>query len=253
MDQRFYEQYYELEDQHWWFRGRRRIFIALLDRELGTRATGRRVLDVGCGTGAMLGHLARYGEVDGVEMSAEAVGLCGRRGQTRVTQATGHELPFPDASFDLVTALDVIEHIEDDRSAVEEMVRVLRPGGYLLLAVPAFRFLWGPQDDISHHFRRYRARELERRATEAGLVPRRVSYFNMVLFPAIATIRLLRFNRMANADRHRSDFELNRSSGMLNSALARLFGLESYLVARRKLPFGVSVLCLATKPDDGAA
>jgi SAM-dependent methyltransferase len=245
MDQDFYREYYELEDRHWWFVGRREVFLRVLDRHFGPRTSAAgRVLDVGCGTGTMLGHLSRYGTVQGVDASEEAVRFCRERGVEGVVQADGVPLPFDSASFDLVTALDVIEHADADVELLAELRRVARPGGTLLVSVPAYRFLWGPQDEISHHKRRYTARLLRLRIADAGWTLERLSYFNTLLFPPIAAVRLLRRDR--GDDPPRSDFELTKP-GRLNALLARTFSLEAPLVERFDLPFGVSILALARR------
>lgn len=247
MDLDFYRRYYEIEDRHWWFVGRRQIFLRLLDCYFSAPA-GRAgaVLDVGCGTGTMLGHLERYGTVRGVDASEEAVRFCHERGVAGVTQADGVPLPFEPESFDLVTALDVIEHVDRDDELLAELRRITRPGGTLLVSVPAYRFLWGLQDEVSHHKRRYTARELRERMTEAGWSLRRLSYFNTLLFPPIAAVRLAR--RGGKPAKVQSDFELTKP-GRLNTVLARAFSAEAPLVERMDLPFGVSVLALASRDD----
>lgn len=249
MKREFYAEYYEIEDRHWWFIGRRRIFLALLDRHLGPGAGSRRILDVGCGTGTMLGYLSRYGEAEGIDADPEAVRFCHQRGIEQVRQVEPGPLPHDSATFDLLTALDVIEHVDDDTGLVREMARVLRPGGMLLASVPAYRWMWGPQDEIAHHKRRYVARELRERITETGLELRRVTYFNTLLFPAIAAVRALRPYRPGSSDL-RSDFELT-APGRTNDLLARTFSAEAWLVPRVNFPFGVSILALATKTDAG--
>jgi SAM-dependent methyltransferase len=248
VEQDFYSEYYELEDRHWWFVGRRRIFLALLDDLVG----GRRdldLLDFGCGTGTMAGHLARYGTVEAVDADADAVAFCRRRGLARVQQLTGDGLPFEDGRFDVVTTFDVLEHIEDDLSALTELHRVLRPGGVLVAAVPAFPFLWGPQDVISHHYRRYVRPELRARLEDAGFAVRRASYFNSLLFPAVAAIRIVR-RAFPEPEELRSDFGVGPAR--LNRALAAAFGGEAALVRRRDLPFGVSLLAVAERTTPSA-
>src|SRR3954469_19456885 len=179
MHKEFYAEYYQIEDKHWWFVGRRRIFLTLLGKYLPPRmddgrrtihdgpnepapfppssivrrpssAEGppRRILDAGCGTGTMLGYLARFGEAQGIDTDEEAVRFCHMRGITSVSRVDSLPLPFPDNTFDLITALDVIEHIEDDRAMLRELYRITAPGGIFLFSVPAYRFLWGPQDEI---------------------------------------------------------------------------------------------------------
>jgi SAM-dependent methyltransferase len=206
------------------------------------------VLDVGCGTGAMLAHLSRYGRVLGVDADAAAIRFCRRRGVREVRHVPPGPLPFAGGSFGLVTALDVIEHVPDDAAAVREITRVLTPGGVALITVPAFPILWGRQDEIAHHLRRYRARDLRALVEGADLELLELSHFNTVLFAPIAAIRLARRlarRRPADGDL-RSDFAMTRP-GRLNDLLARLFAAEAPLVARRRLPFGVSILALARK------
>src|SRR5437764_4841034 len=170
MQQHTYSIMYEVEEHHWWFIGRRKIiegFVGAACRDLGKLKP--RILDVGCGTGANLQMLARHGTAEGVDVSSEALDFCRARGLSKVKQGAAESLPYEDASFDLVTGLDVVEHLDDDIAGLAEMRRVLRPGGRALLFVPAFMFLWGVQDDISHHRRRYTIPGLSERLGEAGL------------------------------------------------------------------------------------
>lgn len=221
--------------------------LRLLDDYLPVKAGGsRRLLDVGCGTGTMLIHLERYGCTYGVDMDREAVEFCKERDLHTVAQATAQDLPFEDGLFDLVTFLDVLEHIPDQDSALIEARRVIRPGGFLMVAVPAYQFLWGAQDEVSQHQRRYTAGRLKERIDSAGLEVRRLTYFNTVLFPPIAAIRLLR-RAVPQARSTESDFNFP-APGPLNAVLGAVFGSESAIVARANMPFGVSILCLAEKP-----
>lgn len=238
-----------MEDVHWWFVGRRRILLAILKRYLGAGGTnGRKILDVGCGTGTMLTHLARFGEARGVDMDVEAVGYCHDRGLEQVTQSAADSLPFDKDTFDLVTALDVVEHIDDDLGALREMRRVIKPGGLLLLTVPAYAFLWGRQDDINLHKRRYVARELRGRLQAAGFEVKRLTYMNSILFPAIAAIRLVR-HILPEPPKLESDFAFPAPQP-LNVVLSVVFGSERYVLTRFDIPFGVSIMALARRPVD---
>jgi ubiquinone/menaquinone biosynthesis C-methylase UbiE len=226
--------------------------LRLLDDHLrGPSEPARRLLDVGCGTGTMLMHLRRYGRTYGVDMDHEAVGYCRERGLDTVVQASAGNLPFADGTFDLVTMLDVLEHIVDEGGALTEVRRVVRPGGLLMVAVPAYRFLWGAQDEVSQHQRRYTARHLKEQINAAGLEIRRLTHFNSFLFPPIAAIRLVR-RAVPHARSHESDFNFP-APGPLNAVLASIFGFESAIVPRANLPFGVSILCLAEKPFSAQA
>jgi SAM-dependent methyltransferase len=241
MDEAFYRSYFEIEGRHWWFVGRRKLFLRLIE---DTFDGPLEILDFGCGTGAFLEYLDRFGTVRAVEADPSAVAFCHTRGRTEVQLvAPGAPLPFADASFDLLTTLDVVEHIDDDVGALREMRRVLRPDGRLLVAVPAYMFLWGKQDEVSHHKRRYTARTLRAALDRAGFAVERTSYFNTLLFPPIAAVRLGRrlLRRPGSAE---SDFDLGPAA--LNRVLGAVFGAEAGVVARRGLPFGVSVLALAS-------
>jgi SAM-dependent methyltransferase len=246
VERHFYQRYYELEDRHWWFVGRRQILLGLLEQHLEDRAD-LRLLDFGCGTGTMAGHLGRFGAVTAVDADTEAVAFCRQRGLTDVRHLDGSQLPFGEGEFDVATSFDVLEHIEDDFAALRELRRVLRPGGTFLCGVPAFPFLWGRQDEISHHFRRYVRPELRARLEDAGFDVLRASYFNSILFPAIAAVRVWR--RVLPADGNgkplQSDFEMGPP--WLNAALARVFATEAALVRARDLPYGVSLVALCER------
>jgi SAM-dependent methyltransferase len=249
MREDFYAEYFGVEDRHWWFIGRRRIILALLGERLPAVSADktRRILDLGCGTGTMLAHLRQFGEVEGFDADERAIDFCRERGEDRVRLLESTELPAPDASFDVVTALDVLEHIADDNRALREIARVLRPGGLLLATVPAHRWMWGAQDEISHHFRRYSAAEMRGRVQGAGLDLERLTYFNALLFPPIAAVRLAR-RAMPLRGEPRSDFEMTRE-GPVNRLLATLFSSEARWLRGRDLPFGVSLLALASLPE----
>src|SRR6185503_4295362 len=160
---------YQVEDTHWWYVGRRRIIQSLVEKIVATLNTPEpRILDVGCGTGANLKMLAAYGRAEGVDISPQAVEFCHERGLDSVKLGAAEDLPQENDSFELVTALDVIEHLDDDVAGLREMRRVLRRDGRVLLFVPAFMFLWGVQDDVSHHRRRYTLPSLLRRLKRQG-------------------------------------------------------------------------------------
>jgi len=244
-----YPEHRRIEATHWWFRGRREILRSAL-RSLDLDA--RRVLDVGCGVGANLDLLAEtypQGRLTGIDVQREALRFCRSGHSGRLCRADARVLPFADGSFDLVAALDTLEHLADDDATLLEFLRVCAPGGTLLLTVPAFPSLWGNVDDLGHHYRRYRRAELASKIERAGFSLRRVRFFNFLLFPPIAAIRLL--GRLAPGLRHapdghtRSDFDVVRS-GPLNTLLARVFALEAPLLDWGP-PFGVSLLCVATR------
>jgi SAM-dependent methyltransferase len=234
----------EFEETHWWFVGRRRLF----GREL-TRAglpLDARTLDVGTSTGSNLRLLrdAGFTRVTGLDLSLEAIRHCESKGFGPVRQGSICAMPFPDASFDLVLATDVIEHVDDDMLALSEVTRVLAPRGRVLITVPAFQSLWGLQDDVALHKRRYRLRPLLELVRRAGLRPRDAFYFNYLLFAPIWLGRQI--IRYAQVDL-RSEGEVNTPA--LNLLLSGIFGADVRTARWLRPPFGVSIFVLAEKPS----
>lgn len=248
MERHTYAIMYEVEGSHWWFAGRRRIlesFIRGIITDLNLQGRPPRILDVGCGTGANLEMLAQFGETEGVDVSEDALAFCRARGLSDVKLGAAEQLPYADASFDLVTALDVVEHLDDDAAGLSEMRRVLRPGGRALLFVPAFMWLWGVQDDVSHHRRRYTLPQLTERVRAAGFVVERATYANVTFFAPILAGRLL---MRATGARPASENNINVSA--LNGVLGRLFGAERFWLGRGlNFPFGVSAVCVARRVE----
>ena len=245
MQQHTYSIMYEVEGSHWWFAGRRRIiesFLPGLCERLGTDRP--RILDVGCGTGANLEMLSQFGEAEGVDVSPDALAFCRQRGLQNVRQGEAERLPYEDRTFDLVTGLDVVEHLDDDLAGLSEMRRVLRPGGYAFIFVPAFMFLWGVQDDISHHRRRYTLAGLQDAVRAAGFEVERSTYANITFFAPILLGRLL-----MRATGFRPASENNLTVGALNGILGRILGAESSILRHMNLPFGVSAICVARRVD----
>jgi SAM-dependent methyltransferase len=243
MDPALYEQHYRLEDTHWWFLGRRRLVLNELTRYAGTRAG--RILDLGCGTGGMLPHLTTLGDALGLDSADEAALACRRRGVPFV-KGWGSQLPFRDAAFDAVTALDVIEHVPDDAGLLREIRRVLRPGGLLLVTVPAYQFLWSQHDVFNHHQRRYRRSQLGRLLRRTGYEIAKLTYYNTLLFPAAmlrkATMRVGR-NGSAPPASH-----LDEVPEPLNTLLRWIMVGEQPLVEHLTMPFGASIIAVARRP-----
>jgi SAM-dependent methyltransferase len=236
LEEHIYQQLYALEDEHWWFRGRRAVIWALLRRAQAPASP--RLLDAGCGTGRNLAEYGAPGRATGVDPSASAVAFCRARGIEGVTQGAIEELPFGDGSFDLILATDVLEHVERDDRALAELRRVAAPGARLLVTVPAYRWLWSQHDDSHHHLRRYTVGALSERARRAGWEPMLRTYFNTLLLPPIALVRLL--GRRRAPEGGRTDYELTR--GVLNRALALPMRAEAALIRRGlRLPAGVSI------------
>ena len=247
MKKGFYTEYSEIEDLHWWFVGRRRILLEFVNRYILSSSICRAV-DFGCGSGNMLRCLSRYIWTVGVDIEPKALAFAQQKGSNNLVQVTVGDLPFKDCSFDLVCAFDVIEHLDDDSKALSEFYRVCCCGGHLMLTVPAYRFLWGQQDEVNEHKRRYTSRELYQKVVASGFIIRKLSYFNTLLFPLIADIRLLRrlVPRSAKPDLEKSDFTM-RLPGKINDLLSFAFGFEAFPLRDLDFPFGVSLLCIAEK------
>lgn len=245
MQEHTYPIMYEVEDAHWWYAGRRLIIKSFLERICKDLEPRRpRILDVGCGTGANLELLADFGEVEGVDISHEALAFCRERGIGNVRHGAAERLPYTDGAFDIVTSLDVIEHMDDDVASLKEMRRVLKANGRVLLFVPAFMFLWGVQDDVSNHRRRYTMKELRSAVEEAGFEVERATYANITFFAPILFVRA--FMRLARL-RPPSEFKINVPA--FNGVLGRIFGAERFWLRRMNFPFGVSALCVARRKD----
>ncbi len=245
MQQHTYSIMYEVEGSHWWFAGRRRIIESFLKPICqATGLTRPRILDIGCGTGANLEMLSQFGAAEGVDVSIDALEFCRQRGLQNVRQGEAEHLPYEDGSFDLVTALDVVEHLDDDVLGLKEMRRVLRPGGVALMFVPAFMFLWGVQDDVSHHRRRYTRATLQQAVRAAGFEIERFTYANITFLAPILLGRLL-----MRATGLRPASENNLTIGVLNRMLGRILGAESSILRHMNLPLGVSAICVARRID----
>jgi len=198
-----------------------------------------RVLDAGCGTGRNLLEFGVLGSIHGVEISSEAIEFCAARGIGGITQAPIERMPFGDGLFDLVLATDVIEHLDDDRAALTELHRVAAPGARLLVTVPAYKWLWGPHDEIYHHRRRYTLSQLRAALIAIGWTPVVDSYFNSLLLAPAALVRLAARFRAADG-MQRLDVDLTPRA--LNRLLLAPLELEATLIRRGvRFPAGVSI------------
>lgn len=245
MTPELYDAHDKLEDRHWWFEGRRRVIRSVLKKHLLPRAN-RRILDVGCGSGGMFPLLSEFGDVSGAEYSPEMRERAKAKfpGKRIERCELPHEIPT--GSFDVVTAFDVIEHVDDSIGSLRTMKERLPFDGQIVVTVPAFQFLWSHHDDVNFHKRRYGRMQLVSHLSSAGLKVTFASYFNTLLFPAVAAARALeklmpsRFTPKAEAD-------LEETKVPVNLLLTQLFGSESLAVGRTSLPFGVSLIAVAQR------
>lgn len=247
MHEALFSQMRELEDKHWWFLGRRKIVESVIGH-LDLDPTGS-ILDIGCGTGGNLAMLTQFGNVTGAEYDPQAAEIArGRQVAEIVPAGLPDDLPFEQDQFQLVTLLDVLEHIEDDQASLVTLGQFMRPGGYLVLTVPAFQFLWGEHDLEHHHKRRYRAVDLRERLHNAGLQLQWLSYYNSWLFPFVAAIRL--FRKMLPPAENGSAIgrELALPPAPVNWFLKSLFASERHWLGKATVPFGVSLIAVARRP-----
>jgi SAM-dependent methyltransferase len=247
MDERLMKAMLDVDEHHWWYRGRRRIIRAELDQI--PLAAGARVLDAGCGSGRTLEQLGRYGDVHGIELNPDAAEVARARGCGEVVVGRLEELPWDAGSFDLITCLDVIEHTPDDRATLRELRRVCRPGGWLLVTVPAYQALWSLHDAANHHYRRYGRRTLRSAALAAGWTVRRMSSFNTVLLAPAAVVRLAQRRRLAT-DGYTPALTLGPR--WLNEVLECPLQVEAkWLAGGHTLPAGLSLMAVMQNPGAG--
>jgi len=241
MEKNIYEAMHHVENSHWWFQGRRMITLLLIEQHL-KRGAGYEILDIGCGTGGQMKHLKVFGSVKGFDIEEKAVEYCKKSGLDAQVGSTDN-IPSNDSVFDLVTAFDVLEHVDDVR-ALEEVLRVLRPGGKLIFTVPAYKFLWSEHDTLHHHMRRYTKRRLVQLFKGTGFKIKKVSYYNFVLFPIVFGLRKIPIiNKLYSVED-----SLKIPPHNINSTLQKILSSERFILRYTNIPFGVSLLGVVEKP-----
>ena len=248
MEKEQYDLMFAQEERHWWYVGMRRISTALLERypplvkDQGSRPL--EILDAGCGSGGMTRYLSRFGRVTGIDLAPEALDLARKRKLSRLARSSVGATPFLDASFDVVTSFDVLYHlnVRDDSAALEEIHRVLRPGGIALIRLPAFDWIRGAHDEVVHTRHRYTRDELSGKLEDAGFRLEHATYANFLLFPLAPAKRLLEQRRGT----HEST-DLWLPPAPINRLLADLLSLETLAAREMGLPWGLSVFAVARR------
>src|SRR4030081_497463 len=236
-----YATMFRVEETHWWYKALHRLIFQMLEVELPDWHA-KEIVDVGCGTGAVLKQLGNPQKNVGIDLAPEAISFCRQRGLNNVQQGDIHALPLSDASFDAVICSSVLYHqwVTDVEGAVREMHRVLRPGGVLLINVPAFPFLHSAHDEAVMTARRFRKREIRQLLQKQDFKIRRLTYWTTFLFPLAVAARTLGGSKMGR------DFETEEAS-FTQRTLARIMALELHLLRNISLPFGVALLAVARK------
>nr|WP_294809781.1 class I SAM-dependent methyltransferase [uncultured Sphingomonas sp.] len=240
MDRIVYERMAAHDTTHWWYRARRDILADYLTRWGGLPGDAR-ILEIGCGTGHNLPMLAQFGEIDAIEIDETA----GAKASERLGKPVGTS-PLPElvgvepGSYDLVAVLDVIEHVEDDVAALKAIATALRPGGKILITVPAHQWMWSAHDVVNHHKRRYSKAGFEALLAKAGLQGRKLGYFNSLLFPVAVAARFA--GKLMGKD----DSDDSPPPKPLNTLFEGIFRLERHMVGRVPLPPGLSLIALAS-------
>lgn len=238
MERIIFDRMAALDQTHWWYVARRQILSDLIAREVRPPAAAR-ILEIGCGTGHNFPVFTPFGTLDAMEIDEAARAIATQRLGRPVGAAPLPELPgIADASYDLIALLDVLEHIEGDLAALASIRSKLRPGGKILLTVPANAWMWSAHDTVHHHFRRYNQKTLSALIAQAGLRIDMISHFNSLLFPLAATVRLV--GKMSG----REEADDAQPAAPVNALLTKLFACERHLVGRLPLPFGVSLVAI---------
>lgn len=242
MERSAVEEMHRIEDRHWWFQGKRRIVLGTLDRLLPSLPAGP-ILDLGCGTGRTLREMDSRRPAAGLDADGACLRYCRARGARGLAQINGEHIPLRTSSQALVTALDILEHLDEDLLCAREIHRVLKPGGVLLASAPAYQFLWSPHDEVLHHRRRYTRGEFTRLLENAGFVVERNFAFNYLLFVPILAVRMLR--KLLPWGRETTDFFLLPRP--INAMLRALFEVEWAIDRVCTIPVGVTWMVIARK------
>lgn len=240
MEEQLYPKFYAIEKEHWWFTARQEIVLRVMERHLPAAPT-KRLLDVGCGTGALLEEFSKRYDARGIEPSPQAVAFCKMRGLANVRTGVLADHPVTE-KMDILTFLDVVEHVDEDVRLLEEAHERLNSGGHVLITVPAYQWMWSIHDEVNHHKRRYTAETLGTVLQQAGFEMVHRTYFNSLLFPLAVAHRYM---SKALGKREADEFEIPAKP--LNVTLKNIFAMEKYFVPTMHFPAGLSLLCLGRK------
>lgn len=242
MNINMYRMFFEVQKKHWWFVTKKEIVLDTIDRHFNKHADVK-VLDIGCGSGLMLNALEHVGQTFGMDMSDDAINFSKEIFSGKVEQGfLPDQIPYAENYFDLITALDVIEHVDEDVDSLKAIRAHLVSDGKAVITVPAYMFLWSKFDEMNEHKRRYTLTELNTKLVQAGFTVEKISYYNTLLFPVVFVVRML--NNLLKRD---GSSDVDMPNAQLNFVLKKIFGIEKYLLRFINLPFGVSILAVVKK------
>lgn len=236
------ERMYRLEDDYWWFVGRRRLVHSLVQRY---GPPDPMILDAGCGTGGTMDYLRPLGSVYGADLSLDALQFCRSRGHQALLQCRAESIAARGDSFDVVVASDLLEHLPDDAAGVQEAFRVTKPGGIVVITVPAYQWLWSEHDEALSHLRRYSKRELRGLLEQAGADVVKLTYAVCLVFPAIVGVRVLQRRKHKSSAPHT---QLMPVPDWANRLLVSIHDLEAWWLTRAGFPWGATLVAVARKP-----
>lgn len=241
MNSHLYEEMYELENKHWWFKARKKIVLSLLDQYLA--GNNNSILDVGCGCGTILNDLQRYGMASGMDCAEEAIKFSKLNYNGEIKKGSmPDDIPFPNDHFDAILMLDVLEHVEQDVRCLESASMHLKAKGIFIITVPAYRFLWSAHDDVHGHKRRYKIGEIKEKLLAIDLEVLKTSYFNTFLFVPIFATRII---HQIMRTKEGSDAKMLQRH--LNLLFEAIFSSEAGILRIADMPFGVSIIAVARK------
>lgn len=239
-----YRIFFQIQKKHWWFVAKKEIVIDFINRYFSSTKAEPKILDIGCGSGLMLNALEKYGKVHGMDMSDDAISFSREIFSGQVEKGfLPANIPYPENNFDLVIALDVIEHVDDDVASLVNIRSRMVEGGKAIITVPACMLLWSEHDVVNEHKRRYDLKELNKKLLDSGFIVERISYFNTFLFPVVLVVRTLN-----NILKRKGPTDMDMPNPFLNAILKQIFGLEKFVLRICNLPpFGVSIIAVVRK------
>jgi len=242
MNTEMYRIFFEIQKKHWWFTTKKKIVLETIGRYTKI-SKGHLILDIGCGSGLMLNSLEKLATTSGMDMSDEAISFSHEIFSGTIQKGSlPSDVPYPNNQFDLITALDVIEHIDDDQASLKKIRDLLKENGKCIITVPAYMCLWSHFDELNEHKRRYTKMELLEKLKLAGFSIEKLSYYNTILFPIVYIVR-----KLNNALNRNGSSEIEMPNSTVNTLLKSVFGIEKYILRYCNMPFGVSLIAVVKK------